>query len=170
MDPLDNKFMLWALEQAQLALREDELPVGAIVVLGGEVGGVGRRTAAGNTRLDHAEIGALRQALDRNYTLGRSMTIYTTLEPCVMCFGALLNSRIGRIVYALEDPYGGATHFKSTDMPLRNQSEFPLVVGGVLRSEVCDVFREYFRTTKSEYWSSHPENPLVKICTHDENS
>lgn len=161
----DIKFMRLAIEEARLALQEDELPVGAIVILNNEIRGRGRRTASGNRRLDHGEMRALREALSKDHKLADKMTIYTTLEPCVMCFGAILNSRIKRVVFALEDPYGGATHFKPNHMPERHQVRFPKIIKGTLREEVRELFREFFRTTKNDFWSSHPENPLVKICS-----
>ncbi len=160
----DIKFMRLALEEAKLALKEDELPVGAVVVRGNKVWGKGHRTGDGNTRLDHGEMRALREALDRNHKLGNEMTIYTTLEPCVMCFGAILNSRIKRVVYSLEDPYGGATHFQPAHMPERHRIKFPEITKGILRGEVKILFREFFITTQDEYWSGHPENPLVRVC------
>lgn len=160
----DIKFMEIALSEAGLALREDELPVGAVVVFNGEIWGRGRRMKEKNTRLDHGEVNALREALDKNHKLADEMTIYTTLEPCVMCFGAILNSRIKRVVFALEDPYGGATHFQAVNMPERHKIKFPEITKGILRQEAKLLFQEFFKTTKSDYWSSHPENPLVRIC------
>lgn len=147
-----------------MALKEDELPIGAVIVLNGEIWGRGRRKSNGNTRLDHGEMNALREALDKNHKLADEMIIYTTLEPCVMRFGAILNSRIKRVVYALEDPYGGAAYFQPMYMPERHQVKFPEVTKEILREESRKLFQEFFRTTKNDYWSSHPENPLVKIC------
>jgi tRNA(adenine34) deaminase len=92
------------------------------------------------------------------------MTIYTTLEPCTMCFGTILNARIKKVVYSLEDLYGGATCLKRSHMPERHQIGFPHIIGGLLREETKELFKNFFRATKNSYWSSHPENPLVKTC------
>lgn len=157
-------FMRLAMEQAEHALREDELPVGAVVAKAGEILGIGRRSANGNTRLDHGEMMALREAFDRDHRAADEMTIYTTLEPCAMCFGAILNGRVRRVVYALEDPYGGATKFRLEHMPPRHREKFPEIVGGVLREEARDLFRTFFQTTGKDFWRDHTDNPLVQLC------
>lgn len=158
--------MMMAIEEAKLSLSEDELPVGAIIAVDGKIYGKGRRMVHGNTRLEHAEIRTLREALalDKERKLDGKMTIYTTLEPCMMCFGTILHSKIGRVVYALEDPYGGATHLKSEHLPLRHRTRLPEITGGVMRKEVKGLFRGYFKNTKNKFWITHRENPLVKVC------
>lgn len=156
--------MRLAIAEAKEALKEDELPVGAVVVMDGEVVGSGRRFSAGNTRLDHAEMRALRTALDKHHKHSSKMTVYTTLEPCVMCFGTILNSKIGRVVYALRDPYGGATHFHPNHMPERHKMDFPEIVGGIMEGEVKEIFKNFFLNTKNDFWKNHPENPLVSQC------
>lgn len=157
-------FMQLALEEAQQSLAAGQLPVGAVIVVNDEVWGRGHKQAEANMRLDHAEMIALREALDKNVRIAHEMTLYTTLEPCAMCFGAILNSRIGKLVYALEDPYGGAAQMQPVYFPIRHQVEFPKITSSVLREEAKALFKEFFQTTKDPYWSRHPDNLLVRIC------
>jgi len=165
----DERFMHVALVLAREAAGQDQLPVGAIIVSAdGSIAGSGRKRPESHWRLDHAEMVALREAVPSGAAVQgdervRGMTVYTTLEPCLMCFGAILNARLDRIVYALEDPYGGGTRLSREHMPPRHREVFPAITAGVLRDEAAAVFREFFRTTKSRFWSN-PDNPLVRVC------
>ena len=97
-----------ALALALRAREQDEVPVGAVVVLGGNVVGEGwNRPIASHDPTAHAEIVALREAAARqkNYRLGTA-TLYVTLEPCAMCIGAALNARLGRIVFGAWESKG----------------------------------------------------------------
>ena len=106
----DAALMRLALEEAQAAADAGDVPVGAVAVLGGAV--VGRQRNRKEERADptaHAELLLIREVAHR---LGRwrlpDVTIYCTMEPCAMCAGAMVQARIGRLVYAVEDPRGGA--------------------------------------------------------------
>ncbi len=167
MTRYDTKFMKYALEEARAALDEGQMPVGAVAVVGGVVCGRGHRSAAGNPRLDHAEMIALRAALDGAPDVGQQVTIYTTLEPCVMCFGTILHSRIGRVVFALEDPYGGASRLPETRLPERHRVHVPLVERGLLRKQSMELFVEFFRRTEVGIWSKRSNNSLVRLCLRD---
>ncbi len=106
----DAVFMLVALEQARKAQAAGEVPVGAVVVKDGEVVGAGfNAPISGHDPSAHAEMQALRAAgrALRNYRLP-GCVLYVTLEPCVMCVGALLHARIERLVYGAADPKTGA--------------------------------------------------------------
>ena len=108
--PDDAGYMAIALELAQRAASEGEVPVGAIVVRNGEVIGEGwNRPIAAHDPTAHAEIQALRAAAQRvgNYRLSGS-SLYVTLEPCVMCAGAIIHARVGLVIYGAIDPKGGA--------------------------------------------------------------
>ncbi len=155
------KFMRLAIEQAKLSLNAGILPVGSIVTTSTGVVGIGRKKGERPERFDHAEIYALRGAMEHNATEVSSMTIYTTLEPCIMCFGAILNCRIPRIIYAMEDPYGGATSLPQLVMPERHSRFYPTVAGGILRDDASKLFREFFDSTTDEFWRD-ARNPLVK--------
>ena len=106
----DLRCMQLALEEARQALAEDEVPVGAVIVLDGEVIGRGHnQVRARNSPLAHAELLALTQATRlREEPRLPGATVYTTLEPCFMCAGALSHARVGRVVWAVRDPKFGA--------------------------------------------------------------
>ena len=139
----DEEYMALALEAA-VACHEDEVPVGAVIVRGGEV-----IATAGNTRQSqcdpcgHAEINALRLAAKRlgGWNL-HHCTLYVTLEPCAMCAGACVNSRIERIVYGAEDKKaGGCGSVVDITKGLCHEIE---VKGGVLSEKSALLLREFF--------------------------
>ena len=107
---LDRQFMEQALEQAQLAALAGEVPVGAVIVRNGEViSKAFNQPISNHDPSAHAEMLALRQAAlsAENYRLPGT-TLYVTLEPCIMCAGAMLHARVDRIVYGAADPKTGA--------------------------------------------------------------
>ena len=140
-------FMDLALLEAVAALEEGEFPVGCVIVCGNKVVASGGRRGSGGgaPELDHAEIVALRRLMRENPGLDpKSLIIYSTMEPCLMCFGTLLVNGCRRIVYAYEDVMGGAT-----DLPL--PSLHPLyknmrlaVIGGVRRRRSLALFQRFF--------------------------
>jgi tRNA(adenine34) deaminase len=102
---------------------------------------------------DHAEMVALR-ALDRGLTMPprEEMILYSTMEPCLMCFAAILLSRIGRIVYAFEDVMGGGTGVELGGLsPLYRDAQVS-VTGGVLRGESLRLFKAFFSDPRNGYW------------------
>jgi len=143
---LDDGFMRAALDEARRGAAADEVPVGAVVVLAGEI--VGRAHNAPIALVDptaHAEILALREAATKvgNYRL-TGATLYATVEPCAMCCGALVNARIARVVYGARDLKAGAVeslHRLLDDRRLNHRVE---AVGGVLADESATVLREFF--------------------------
>jgi len=139
-----------ALRLARQAAAGGEVPVGAVVVMGGAI--VGRGRNASIVRQDptaHAEILALREAAERvgNYRL-EGATLYSTLEPCVMCAGALVTARVGTLVFGARDlRFGGVrSKFQVADSDLLNHRV--AVVEGVLGSECVDLLREFFETRR----------------------
>lgn len=109
-DESDIGFMQRALELAQIAENEGEVPVGAVLVKDGEIVGEGwNRPIAAHDPTAHAEIQALRAASQKlgNYRLPGT-TLYVTLEPCPMCAGAIVHARVKRVVFAASDPRSGA--------------------------------------------------------------
>ena len=138
--------MRLALREAARALDHDDVPVGAIVVHGGEVVGVGRNER--ELRQDptaHAEILALREAAR---ALGSwrvlDATLYVTLEPCAMCAGAIVLARVPRVVYGTTDPKAGAAGSVLDILAEPRLNHRPLVEGGLLAEECAAQLRAFF--------------------------
>lgn len=151
-----------ALQEGLLALRDDRLPVGCVIVEDGKVIAKGRRSEGDHATLDHAEMLALRSVVQPPRRSARGLTLYTTLEPCVMCFGAIIHNRVARVVYALEDPYGGAARVDVTHIS-RHGEGLPIIEGGCGRDSAIPLFRQFFASTKDPFWSTHPENELCRL-------
>ena len=139
-----------ALRLARQAAAGGEVPVGAVVAMGGAIVGRGRNASiARRDPTAHAEILALREAAERvgNYRL-EGATLYSTLEPCVMCAGALVTARVGTLVFGARDlRFGGVrSKFQVADSDLLNHRV--AVVEGVLGSECVDLLREFFETRR----------------------
>ena len=148
----DEQFMRLALEEAAAGAAEGEVPVGAVVVAAGEV--VARahnRPIALNDPTAHAEILALREAggARGNYRLN-GVDLYVTLEPCAMCAGALIQARVRRLVYAADDPKGGAVRSRDTllDSPYLNHRVE--VCAGVLAEECAAQLEQFFTARRQE--------------------
>jgi len=146
----DEDFLRKALELAKDAERGGEVPVGAIVVLDGRVMGRGRNSPiARNDPTAHAEILALREAAAAtgNYRL-EGATMYATLEPCVMCAGALVAARISRLVFGARDlRFGGVrSKFQLADADVLNHRVE--IVEGVLGAECADLLQKFFRSRR----------------------
>ena len=143
----DERWMSRALEYARRAWEEGEVPVGAVLVLHGEeLSGGWNRPISSSDPTAHAEVDAIRAASARlgNYRL-TGTTLYVTLEPCVMCVGALIHARVGRLVYGAVEPKTGAveSRFRLLAPGLHNHA--PEVTGGVLVEECGELLRGFFR-------------------------
>jgi tRNA(adenine34) deaminase len=149
-------FMKQALLEARHALAENEFPVGCVLVCDNEVVAKGRRLntrAQTRNELDHAEIIALRNLITTSPDINPArLTAYCSMEPCLMCYAALLLSQIPTIVYAYEDAMGGGTGLSRTGLtPLYRQSKIE-IISHVLRSESLDLFKQFFRNPEHSYW------------------
>jgi len=145
--------MRMALDLAQAAADAGEVPVGAVVVdeaTGEVVAGGANGPIAGLDPTAHAEIEALRAAARarQNYRL-TGLTLYVTLEPCAMCAGAISHARIGRVVWAADDPKGGAVIHgpRLFDQPTCHWR--PVVEGGLLAEESAGALRSFFRARRA---------------------
>jgi tRNA(adenine34) deaminase len=144
--PADEDLMRQALVLADEAAHAGEVPVGAVVVKDGRVIGRGsNRPISSHDPTAHAEIVAMRDAAQRldNYRL-IGCELYVTLEPCVMCVGAMVHARIGRIVYGTRDPKTGACG-SIVDLPgLETFNHHGTFEGGVLAAECAEILRRFF--------------------------
>lgn len=147
----DEHWMRHALMLAGRAQAEGEVPVGAVLVdAAGQVLGEGwNRPIAGHDPTAHAEIMALRDAAARvqNYRLPDT-TLYVTLEPCVMCAGALIHARLARVVYGAIDPKAGAAGSVFEVLGTRQLNHHILVDGGVLASVCSEILRAFFQARR----------------------
>jgi len=150
-------FMGEALKEARKALARGEFPVGCVMVVRERVVARGRRKGTvdgGGNELDHAEMLALRRLAKMQPRMkAAATTLFCTMEPCLMCFGALMLHGIGEIVYAYEDPMGGGTACERSQLnPLYRDSRI-VVRGGVRRSESLALFKAFFSDSGNRYWS-----------------
>jgi tRNA(adenine34) deaminase len=146
----EDHWMHKALELARRAAAEGEVPVGAVVVLRDEIIGAGwNRPIAAHDPTAHAEVNALRAAAARlgNYRMP-GVTLYVTLEPCVMCAGAIIHSRLARVVYGAADPKGGAAGSVFTVLGTDRLNHRVEVTGGVLPQECADLLQDFFRSRR----------------------
>jgi len=148
----DLQFMAAAVAEARRAEAEGEVPVGAIAVAGGQIVGSGHNQPIGlNDPTAHAEILAIRSAAPqlKTYRLA-DVSIYVTLEPCVMCVGAMVNARIARVIYGARDEKGGAlgsAYDIGRDGRLNHRFE---VIAGVMERQCAEIMREFFRARRAE--------------------
>lgn len=146
MSETDIRWMREALALAREAGATDEVPVGALVVREGEVVGRGfNRPIGGHDPTAHAEIMAMRDAAHRlgNYRLV-DCTLYVTLEPCVMCAGAIMHARIARVVYGAPDPKTGACGSVVDLFAEARLNHHAQVEGGVLAEESASLLSSFF--------------------------
>jgi tRNA(adenine34) deaminase len=146
-----DAFMGEALRLALLAEKAGEVPVGAVVVMGGEIVSRGRNSPIGMTDPSaHAEMLAIRGAAQHcsNYRL-ENASLYVTLEPCIMCAGAIVTARIANVIFGARDLRFGAlrSKFQLADHPLLNHRAE--IVEGVRAVECTDLLRRFFETRRS---------------------
>lgn len=148
--PDDLHFMRLALAEAQASAEAGEVPIGAVLIRNETIlAQAGNRTIRDNDPTAHAEIVAIRESARRlgNYRLADT-TLYITLEPCAMCAGAIIQARIPRLVYAADDPKGGA--FRScfavlTSGKLNHRVE---VTPGILAQDSAELLQSFFSSRR----------------------
>ena len=151
MDPHDI-YMRAALDEARQGFNAGEVPVGAVVVLGGEIVGRGFNQPVGShDPTAHAEIVALRAAARAlgNYRLVGT-TIYVTIEPCLMCVGAMVHARVGTLVFGAPEPKAGAVVSSCRAHELPSLNHRIEVLGGVLEDDCRAVIQEFFKTRRGQ--------------------
>ena len=146
----DEKWMLIAIEEAKLAMKENEIPVGSVLVKNEIViAQAHNQSILNNDPTAHAEVQLLRKAgkHQKNYRLGGS-TLYVTLEPCSMCFGAMIHARIQRIVFGALDPKTGAC---GSCIDLNKESFYNhkiSITGGILDKECGELLKLFFKSKR----------------------
>lgn len=149
---LDQFWMQYALELARQAAAEGEVPVGAVLVRNNEAIGEGwNRPIASHDPTGHAEINALRAAANKigNYRL-IDTTLYVTLEPCVMCAGAIIHARINRVVYGATEPKTGAVVSVFDVLTDQRHNHRPAVTGGILAGECASQLQAFFKARRAK--------------------
>lgn len=147
----DKEYMIIALSEARKAATEGEVPVGAVIVKGGEIIAETRnnREQTGDAT-GHAELLAIRRACE---ALGgwhlEKCTLYVTLEPCPMCMGAIINSRMGKVIYGAKDAKAGAcgSVLNMNSYPLNHK---PVVKGGFMKDECAQILTDFFKNKRSK--------------------
>jgi tRNA(adenine34) deaminase len=152
----DQSHMQMALEQAGRALDADEFPVGCVIVYKDMIVTHGQRSNSRGDKtneLDHAEISALKRLLTNHPEIPPAeVTVYATLEPCLMCYSTMILNGVRRLVYAYEDAMGGGTDLDLTTMkPLYQQMKIE-VIPHICRTESLKLFQKFFQNPDNDYW------------------
>ncbi len=148
----DVKFMLLALKEAKKALLIDEVPVGCVIVYNNKVVARGyNKREKEQDATSHAEINAIRKASKKvnNWRLC-DMDLYVTVEPCIMCAGAIMWSRFRRVIYGAKDPKGGALGTSVNIFDTPNINHHPEIIGGVLEEECSSIIKNYFKEKRAK--------------------
>ncbi|MDP6916371.1 MAG: tRNA adenosine(34) deaminase TadA [SAR86 cluster bacterium] len=146
-----NSFMEEALIEAKKALKKGEVPIGAVVVLGEDIIGRGYNQPITNSDpTAHAEIMALRDAAMnlKNYRL-KDTLVFTTLEPCLMCAGALVHARIKKLIYSASDPKSGVIESNGNLMQSAFLNHKISYEGGILKEDSSEILKNFFLKKRS---------------------
>ena len=146
----DIKFMKEALKQAKKAQNENEVPIGAVIVYEGKIIARGRnKREIRKNALLHAEIDAINKACKKleRWRLA-NCSLYVTLEPCAMCAGAIINSRISKVIYGASDYKAGSCEslVNLFDLPYNHKPE---VLSGVLKDECGKILSDFFKSLRT---------------------
>jgi tRNA(adenine34) deaminase len=149
-------FMKKALDQAGKALDAGEFPVGCVLVHQNRILATGaRKGSMGDfpNEIDHAEMIALKcvAGMDIN-TDKKEMVLFTTMEPCLMCLGALILNGIGEVVYAYEDVMGGGTGCNLAGLTPLYRNQKISIVPHILRQQSLELFKAFFQNPENSYW------------------
>ena len=145
-----ERYMLEALKEASLAALEDEVPIGCVIVKDGEIiAKAHNQRDKTNNPLGHAEVLAIKKASEilKDWQLV-NCELYVTIEPCLMCAGAIIQSRIKRVIYGAPDLKGGAFGSSINVLDASNINHRPEIVKGVLELECSQVIKDYFKSKR----------------------
>ena len=143
----DTTYMKEALKEAEIAAFEDEVPIGCVIVKDDQiVSRAHNMRDKTNNPVGHAEILAIKKASEilNDWQLV-NCTIYVTIEPCIMCAGAIIQSRIAKVVYGAPDNKGGAFGGSINVLDATNLNHRPEVISGVLEEECSSIIKNYFK-------------------------
>lgn len=169
-------YMGMALDEARQALAAGEFPVGCVIVSQNEVVARGRRVnsrGSAANELDHAEIVALRRLLRDHPAIDRqTVAVYSTMEPCLMCYATLLLNGVRSFIYGYEDVMGGGTGLVLDRLAPLYRGMQVAMMAGIRRDESLRFFQEFFSEPANRYWQNsllaqytmepHPEKELMK--------
>ncbi len=142
-------WMNYALEQARLALQEDEVPIGAVLVKDNKIVAADHnRTRQTNNNLAHAEKLVIEQIVESVEKFLYDYTLYVTVEPCLMCAGAIIWARVGKVVFGCFDPKAGTVGSIYNALLDKNFNHHPEVVSGILAQECSDLIVEFFKNKR----------------------
>ena len=145
-----ERYMLEALKEASLAVLEDEVPIGCVIVKDGEIiAKAHNQRDKTNNPLGHAEVLAIKKASEilKDWQLV-NCELYVTIEPCLMCAGAIIQSRIKRVIYGAPDLKGGAFGSSINVLDASNINHRPEIVKGILESECSQIIKDYFKSKR----------------------
>ena len=146
------KFMKEAIKEAKKALLIDEVPIGCVIVKDNKIIARGHNVRESkNSPIGHAEIEAINKASKKlkSWRL-EGCDIYITLEPCIMCSGAIIQSRIENIYFGASDPKGGAIISSINVLDAKNINHHPKVHEGILKEECSSLISDYFKNKREE--------------------
>lgn len=148
---MDEKYMNIALEEAYKSYEKGDVPVGAIVVYKNEIIARAHNCKEQNKNaVEHAEILAISQACQKLNTWHlEECTIYVTLEPCLMCAGALIQSRIGKLVFATENEKFGYVGSISNVLNNKNNNHHPIIINGICKEKSQKLLKEFFKDKRN---------------------
>jgi len=149
---MDNytKYMLEALKEAELAKLEDEVPIGCVIVKDDQIiARAHNRREVTNNPLGHAETLAIKKASEvvNDWQLV-DCDLYVTIEPCIMCGGAIIQSRIRKVIYGAPDLKGGAFGSSINILDAQNINHRPEIVKGILEEECTKIIKDYFKSKR----------------------
>ena len=149
---MDNytKYMLEALKEAELARLEDEVPIGCVIVKDDQIiARAHNQREITNNPLGHAETLAIKKASEvlNDWQLV-NCDLYVTIEPCIMCSGAIIQSRIRKVIYGAPDLKGGAFGSSINILDAQNINHRPEIVKGILEEECTKIIKDYFKSKR----------------------
>ena len=149
---MDNyvKYMLEALKEAELAKLEDEVPIGCVIVKDDQIiARAHNQREVTNNPLGHAETLAIKKASEviNDWQLV-DCDLYVTIEPCIMCGGAIIQSRIRKVIYGAPDLKGGAFGSSINILDAQNINHRPEIVKGILEEECTKIIKDYFKSKR----------------------